>query len=181
MIGKYDFFFRLALFFWVLSLTIYVLSTDAQSEEAPAVAHETGIECVTIAEIENRNPEFDVVAQELITYEDEFRSKANKIENCMLTHYCAEKYPHICGTGDGLTATGQEVIPYHTCAVDPSIIPYGSEVMVDYGDRTEFYVAMDCGAGVKENHIDLAVERHSEANELGVKYATVYWIGGDFA
>ena len=173
---KYDFFFRLALFFWVLSLTIYVLQTDAQSEESPPVDQEAGIECVTISEIESRKPVVDVIAQEPVTYENQFKATANKIENCMLTHYCAEKYPHICGTGDGLTATGQEVIPYHTCAVDPSIIPYGSEVMVDYGDHAEFYVAMDCGARINGSRVDLAVERHDEANDLGVKYGTVYWL-----
>ena len=117
----------------------------------------------------------DVVAQEPLTYEDHFREVAKKVEDCKLTHYCTELYPHICGTGDGLTAKGGPVIAYHTCAVDPSVIPYGAEVMVDYGDEVQFWKAQDCGAWVKGNHIDLAVTTHTEADELGIKYATVYW------
>ena len=66
--------------------------------------------------------------------EDALLIRANIIEDCTITYYCAEKYAHICGTGDGLTATGSYVTPYVSCAVDPSVIPYGSTVIVDYGD-----------------------------------------------
>lgn len=103
-------------------------------------------------------------------------SRAHVIEECEITHYCAERYPHICGTGDGLTATGTKVTPYVSCAVDPRYIPYGSTVMVDFGDGDlHYYVADDCGGAIKGNHIDLCVSTHAEANNLGTKTATVYW------
>lgn len=118
----------------------------------------------------------DKPAAEPVTYEDWFRINANVIFDCEITHYCAEKREHICGTGDGITATGVPVTHYWTCAVDPSVIPYGSEVMVDYGDSVAFYKAQDCGGAIKGNHIDLAVETHLEAMEAGRTTAAVYWL-----
>lgn len=98
------------------------------------------------------------------------------IENCTVTYYCAERYPHICGTGDGITATGTEAIPGVTCAVDPSVIPYGSIVTVDYGDGAlHEYIAQDAGAWIDGQHIDICVDKHAEALELGKAVATVYW------
>lgn len=98
------------------------------------------------------------------------------IDCCAVTYYCAERYPHICGTGDGITATGTEATPGRTCAVDPTVIPYGSIVSVDYGDGAlHEYVAQDAGAWIDGSHIDICVKSHTEALELGRKTATVYW------
>lgn len=115
-------------------------------------------------------------AQEPVTFEDWFRANASVIEDCEITHYCCEKREHICGTGDGITSTGVPVTPGWTCAVDPSVIPYGSEVLVDYGDRVEFYKAQDCGGSIIGNHIDLAVATHDEAVGKGRLTATVYFM-----
>ena len=120
--------------------------------------------------------DLDRPAQEPVTYEDWFRENASVISDCKITHYCCETYEHICGTGDGMTSTGVPVTAYWTCAVDSSVIPYGSEVMVDYGDSVEFYKAQDKGAWIRGNHIDLAVETHAEAEQLGILTATVYFL-----
>ena len=102
---------------------------------------------------------------------------ANVLENVKITHYCSELRPHICGTGDGITASGRRVTPYVSVAVDPSVIPLGSDVLVDYGDgEIHYYRADDTGGGVKGKHLDLAVGTHSEALQMGVKNATVYWV-----
>lgn len=102
-------------------------------------------------------------------------ARSTVIEGCLITHYCAEKYPHICGNGDGLTATGVEARP-GVVAVDPNVIPYGSTVMVDYGDgELVYYVASDCGSSIKGNHIDVCCWTHQEAKEKGKTTATVYW------
>lgn len=39
------------------------------------------------------------------------------------TAYCSEKYEHICGTGDGITASGAPVQAGVTVAADPDIFP----------------------------------------------------------
>ena len=82
-----------------------------------------------------------------------------------LTHYCTELYKHICGTGTGITATGTQVAAGRTIAVDPKVIPYGSQVYIEgYGWRT----AEDCGGSVKNKQIDIAVETHADALSMGV-------------
>ena len=67
-----------------------------------------------------------------------------------------------------LTSTGVKAQVNHTIAVDPKIIPYGSEVMID----GQIYVAEDCGGAVKNNVIDVWVEHQS--NSFGVKYKEIY-------
>lgn len=88
-----------------------------------------------------------------------------------ITHYCVENFEHICGNGDGFTATGTTITPGRTIAVDPSVIPYGSKVYIEgYGWRS----AEDCGGAVKNNHIDMAVYTHDEAMSTGIKHKDVW-------
>lgn len=67
-----------------------------------------------------------------------------------------------------LTSMGVKAQVNHTIAVDPQIIPYGSEIMID----GQIYVAEDCGGAVKNNVIDVWVEHQS--NSFGVKYKEIY-------
>lgn len=104
---------------------------------------------------------------------------ANRVEGCTVTYYCCEPRPHICGTGDGITASGAPVEAGVSCAVDPALIPLGSTVWVDYGDgELHEYIAQDTGGAVNGAHIDLAVATHDEALDMGVQTATVYWLEG---
>lgn len=94
------------------------------------------------------------------------------IGECTVTHYCCEPYEHICGDGDGLTATGIPVAP-GMVAVDPDVIPLGSTVIIDGQE----YLAADTGGAIKGNHVDIAVESHQEALELETKTAEVWIVG----
>ena len=88
-----------------------------------------------------------------------------------ISHYCVEEYDHICGNGDGFTATGTKIQPGRTIAVDSSYIPYGSSVYIEgYGWR----VAEDCGGWIKGKHIDMAVDSHSEAMNKGIRHTGVW-------
>ncbi len=117
-----------------------------------------------------------VPAEDIAYQEPDPMQGASRIINCTITHYCCEPYEHICGNGDGLTAMETEVVPYYTCAVDPAVIPLGSRVWVDYGDGVlREYIAEDVGGAVNGAHVDLAVETHAEAWNLGIKTATVWW------
>lgn len=95
---------------------------------------------------------------------------------CTLTAYCCESKgnPHICGDGDGLTATGLPVAP-GMVAVDPSIIPLGSTVIINGMS----YLAAD--TGVSGYHIDIAIQTHEEASDFGISSAEVWIIppGGE--
>lgn len=102
-------------------------------------------------------------------------ARAVMIEECTVTHY--DVCEVCCGKTDGITATGVQAAPYITVAVDPAVIPLGSDVLVDYGDgELHYYRADDTGAAVRGNRIDLCVESHAEAVALGRKTATVYWV-----
>ena len=98
------------------------------------------------------------------------------LTDCTVTYYCCERYPHICGGGTGITASGREVEAGVSVAVDPAKIPLGSRVFVDYGDGiVHEYRADDTGNAVLGDHIDVAVATHGEALMLGMKTATVWW------
>lgn len=175
--NKYKLMFILCVIAWA-ALVFWLLFVPVKSLDEPVDQI-----CVSLDDVRLDSliavADLDKPAEDPVTYEDWFRANANVISDCEVTHYCAEKREHICGTGDGITATGVPVTPYWTCAVDPSVIPYGSEIMVDYGDKVEFWKAQDCGSSIKGNHIDLAVETHAEALEKGITSAVVYWLEVD--
>ena len=103
---------------------------------------------------------------------------AQYIGNFKCASYCTTPYKHICGTGDGITASGAPVTAGLTIAVDPEIIPLGSVVYIeDVGVR----VAQDIGGAVQGYCIDVAVEgSHADALRWpGYGYHEVWLLGGD--
>lgn len=111
--------------------------------------------------------------------EEALLRRSRRLENVTVSHYCICQ--RCCGKAPehpayGITASGLQATPHVSVAVDPSVIPLGSDVLVDYGDgEIHYYRADDTGAGVKGNHIDLCVSGHEEALQLGLRKATVYW------
>lgn len=85
-----------------------------------------------------------------------------------ITAYCA--CPECCGQwADGITFTGTEATPDRTVAVDPSVIPLGSTVLIDGQE----YVAEDVGGAIKGARIDIFFPTHQAALQFGVQYAEV--------
>lgn len=83
-----------------------------------------------------------------------------------ITHYCNEKYPHICNAGPPYkTATGTTPTPGRTIAVDPSVIPLGSHVIIDGRE----YIAEDTGGAIDDYHIDMCVNGHDNALSKGTR------------
>lgn len=147
----------------------YVTPADAPAEE-PAPVEPVKTELVAEA--------LPSPAGKEETLADKLKA-ANSIEGCTITYYCCELRPHICGTGDGITASGAPVEAGVSCAVDPRLIPLGSTVWVDYGSGELYeYIAQDVGGWVNGAHIDLAVATHDEALQMGRRTATVYWMEG---
>ena len=88
-----------------------------------------------------------------------------------ITHYCPCSI--CCGPwANGITSTGVTAVTNHTIAVNPSQIPYGSQVVIN----GQVYVAEDCGGAIKDNCIDIYVETHEEGESKGVFYTEVYLI-----
>lgn len=92
-----------------------------------------------------------------------------------ITHYCCEKYPHICNAGPPYkTATG--TTPHvGGCAVDPRVIPLGSYIKIN----DVVYHAEDTGGAIKGNRIDVVVATHDEALSKGTYNAKVFLKVGD--
>lgn len=73
----------------------------------------------------------------------------------------------------GITASGSRVRENHTVAVDPSVIPFGTEVYIEgIGVRT----AEDRGAAVTGAHIDIFMNDLAEARQFGVKYGVKVYV-----
>jgi len=78
-----------------------------------------------------------------------------------ITHYC--KCTRCCGKNDGITATGTQATAGRTIAVDPKVIPLGTEVVID----GQNYIAEDTGGAIKGKKIDIFCESHEEAISRG--------------
>lgn len=106
--------------------------------------------------------------------------KATKMEGVRVSHYCICEI--CCGKSPdhpayGVTASGVQAVPGVSVAVDPAVIPLGSDVLVDYGDGVIcYYKADDTGYAVTGNHIDLCMGSHEAAVQAGIQTATVYWV-----
>lgn len=162
-------------------------------ESKTMYANKAGVNIREKPDIESRildqtmlNTSFEVIGEydgwSMITTEDGYayvkseylsdtETSLEYIGQFKISHYCCEPYKHICGDGKGLTRTG---IPVHPglISVDPNVIPLGSIVMID---GTE-YIAEDTGGMIKGNKIDMAVQQHQEALNLGVYYTDVYLV-----
>lgn len=81
-----------------------------------------------------------------------------------VTAYCA--CPLCCGKSDGITYSGRHARPNHTIAVDPTVIPLGSEV---YLEGLGIFTAEDVGGAIKGLKVDLYMNEHHQAMQFGVK------------
>lgn len=92
----------------------------------------------------------------------------------------------VCGT-NGVTATETICSPlgnkWVTIAVDPRVIPYGTELKIVMGDTIIYGVAEDTGGFASGlypvKQIDICTANHEEAVQLGEKELKVYVIGGE--
>jgi 3D (Asp-Asp-Asp) domain-containing protein len=60
-------------------------------------------------------------------------------------------------------STGERLTSGYSIAVDPSVIPYGTEVIID----GRIYKAQDCGGAIQGNRIDVYFDNHQEALRFG--------------
>ena len=84
-----------------------------------------------------------------------------------ITAYCGCKK---CSGGSNKTASGTTPTEGRTIAADTSILPYGTQVVID----GIVYTVEDCGSGVNGNHIDIFFATHKKAMAFGRKTLKVY-------
>ena len=152
----------------ILLIVISILATsaqavDAEPEEAPIV--------------EEYDPAWDIPATESAVCNDVFLGEFT------ITYYCACRM--CCGKEEsdpnyGITATGTVATEGRTVAVDPSVIPYGTEIRIIYPDGEQrTYISEDRGGAIKGNRIDVFMETHEKALKAGIKTAEVFICGGE--
>lgn len=91
-----------------------------------------------------------------------------------ITYYCPCE--QCCGKGaTGTTASGTKATAGRTIATDPSVIPKGTQVVIE----GHTYTAEDTGGAIKGKRIDIFVDDHQEALRLGTKDVEVFEATGD--
>ena len=129
-----------------------------------------------------------IVKREIITpayaaelqQDEESAAELVSLGEFTITHYCpcavccgswAENRPtDKNGQAIVATASGARAEAGKTIAVDPDVIPYGTEVVIN----GHTYIAQDCGGAIQGNRIDVYCDSHQEAIELGKFTAEVY-------
>ena len=99
------------------------------------------------------------------------------VGNFYITFYAATIEQ--CGSTAGITASGRKVTENpecHTVAVDPSVIPLGTYLMIDLpGYESVVFRADDTGGDIKNYWIDVYTDSESLSKTFNPTYADV-WI-----
>lgn len=114
----------------------------------------------------------------LVTLSDEYHALYDDTHGCnesawqqagefTICHYCS--CPLCCGKRDGITSSGTVAEMGRTVAVDPDVIPLGSEVLLN----GVAYVAED--TGVHGHVIDVYIDRHEQAAAMGSYTTNICW------
>lgn len=152
-------------------LAVGFLLAMKSAEPVPEVAEQMETE-TEIIQWKQDTEEVSVEPLEEVTVAEPAEPELVSLSEFKLTAYCS------CSSCSGpwgtQTATGTVTTEGRTVAVDPTVIPYGTVLIIDgYGE----FIAEDCGSSVKGNHIDIYFESHEVAKEFGIQYAEVFTYG----
>ena len=121
----------------------------------------------------NAFPKTEIRTKTEYVYVEKTSSKLETVDylgEFVTTAYCdCEK---CCGKTDGITATGTKATAGRTIAVDPDVIPYGTEIAIN----GHSYIAEDCGGAIKGNHIDIFMNDHNTALRYGRRTVDVFLV-----
>lgn len=160
---------------WVITEEFLVLDIPVEiGEEVVVIQYATGNKYLVLSTIEKvyNNP---VWTGGVVNTVYPVTGQWKNLGTFKITHYCCEKYPHICNAGAPYkTATGTDP-RFGVCAVDPKVIPLNSYIKIN----DVVYHAEDTGGAIKGNRVDLVTSTHQEALRLGTYRAQVYIKVGD--
>ena len=127
--------------------------------------------------IELTDEDIEVTVEEMEVTQEEIDEQVEELDKVglvslgefCLTAYCA--CTQCCGAyATGTTASGTTATANRTIAVDTSVIPFGTEVVIN-GNT---YIAEDTGGAIDGNRIDIFFDSHQDALNFGVRYAEVF-------
>lgn len=105
---------------------------------------------------------------QIMTVEEEKAPEVINLGEFKVTAYCPCKE---CSDGWGYkTSTGAKATEGRTIAVDPRVIPYGSEVVI----AGHTYKAEDCGGLIKGKKIDIFFESHNDVDAFGLQKHDIF-------
>lgn len=133
-----------------------------KAAEMPAVKT---AEAATFAEVETVEPELISLGEYKITYYCSCEACAGE--------WAMKRPIDEYGNERVKTASGAIAEAGTTIAVDPNVIPYGTEVIIN----GHTYIAQDCGGAIKGNCIDIYCDSHEEAINNGIDYFEVFMEG----
>lgn len=160
-------------------IVIYSFShIDTKVYHPPKEAHAQTNYDNTIYEdiiMESNTKEFNNLEENITTETELIEEKCVSLGEFKLTAYCpcgicCGKWAYNRQNGIVYGAIGEELKEGYSIAVDPNVIPYRTEVIIN-GNT---YKAQDCGGAIKGNRIDVYFEDHNDALEFGVQYAEVF-------
>lgn len=163
-----------------------ILSARQEARKKEAAKEVLQVDQVTIDELAIYDPEYQGMpdagtsggtvtagASAQYTYADENGTYVS-LGIFELTAYCP--CPICCGIYSNMTnpttASGTRATEGRTIAVDTSVIPFGSQVVIN----GRVYTAEDTGGAIKGNRIDIYFESHTEALYFGRQKAEVYLV-----
>ena len=161
---------RTWLFILLLQLTwipLYICGSETKHEPPAEVIQEE--ETIIRWKQENVQEEENIeVSVEPVELEETNEPELESLGEFKLTAYCP--CTECSGNWGTQTATGAVATEGRTVAVDPSVIPYGTVLMINGHE----YVAEDCGGAIKGNDVDIYFDTHEEADAFGVQYMEVF-------
>ena len=93
-------------------------------------------------------------------------------EKFVVTAYCPCQ--SCSGKWGYQTSTGVRATEGRTIAVDPTVVPYGSKVIVNGHE----YIAEDCGGGIKGKKIDIFMDSEAKCRQWGVRKIKIKIVKG---
>ena len=145
------------------SATLELATAEVANNVVTAI--EGGPEVVETALEETQ--QYEPVSSPNMTYMGKFTLTAY----CSCRKCCGRWSPEVTGKAS-FTESGTNPKQGRTVAVDKSVIPLGTHLMINDHE----YIAEDTGSAVDGKHIDIYFSSHSEARAFGKQSAEVYII-----
>ena len=154
----------------ILGMVLLIINLNAEAEPRTYAAVAT---CYTVAEEIAPEAKKRAEAEEKAEIEEPMDNDTEPLKyagNFKITYYCACSYccgPNACG----ITASGTKATEGRTVGADTNIFPLGTHIYIEGMGEL---IVEDTGSAVKGNILDVFVDSHNKALQLGVDYKDVY-------